>query len=124
MTDPMLLTDAELELMHQLWDHGPSTARQVHDALPPRQTRAYTTFATILQILVDKGFARAEKQGRAFLYHPTLSRADYEARNLRQVVQDVFRGDAVGLVRALVVAEDLAPYEVDALRRLVDGLPR
>ena len=40
MTDTRLLTDAELELMHSLWTHGPSTAREVHGRLP--DDRAYT----------------------------------------------------------------------------------
>lgn len=124
MDDERLLTDAELELMHVLWDHGPCTARQVMDLLPPDRARAYTTVATILQILRDKGFALAERQGRAFAYAAALAREEYEARNVRHVVQEVFRGDAASLVRALVQAEDLEAAELDEIRRLVQGLPR
>ncbi len=117
-----LLTDAELELMHQLWDHGDATVRALVDAQPAGQERAYTTVATILQILREKGFVTAQKQGRAFVFAPAISREAYEARNLRQVVEDVFRGDAVSLVRRLVQAEQLDEDELAAMRALVQGL--
>lgn len=124
MTTDRLLTDAELELMHVLWDRGPSTAREVLEALSDRraETRAYTTVATILNILRDKGFVRSDKAGRAFVFAPLTSREAYEATNLRHVVQEVFRGDAASLVRTLVTAEGLDPDELAEIRRLVEGL--
>jgi len=113
-----LLTDAELELMAILWTHGPSTAREVHGQVP--DGRAYTTVSTILRILVDKGFAEAHPRGRAHVYGPLVSRADYQLRKLRSVVQGLFDGSAVDLVRQLVRSEELSPTELDQLRDFVD----
>ena len=121
---PNRLTDAELELMHLLWDQGPMTAKQALAALSlsPDRDRALTTVSTILRILQDKGFVLAQVQGRAHAYAPTLDRATYQQGHVQQVVRDVFHGDAVGLVRQLVRAEALDPDEVAALRALVAEL--
>ena len=120
MSDARLLTEAELELMQVLWSRGPSTVREVMTALP--DSRAYTTISTILRILDDKGFATSEKVGRAFRYAPAVDREVYQARNVRHVVDAVFEGDAVALVRRLVAAEDLGQDELSALKALVSEL--
>ena len=115
-----LLTDAELELMHLLWTHGASTARAVHEHLP--DDRAYTTVSTILRILVEKGFATAQKQGRAHVFHPALTRGEYRMRKLRSVVDGLFDGSPVDLVRQLVGGQSLSKNEIDALKSFVDEL--
>lgn len=119
MTD-RLLTDAELELMTVLWTHGPSTAREALEALP--EGRAYTTVSTILRILVDKGFASAEPQGRAHVYGALVSRREYQVRKVRSVVDGLFDGSPLDLVRQLVRSEDLSSDELQKLRAFVDDL--
>ena len=41
-------TEAELELLRVLWERGPSTVRQVHEALPGAKGTGYTTTLKIL----------------------------------------------------------------------------
>jgi len=106
MPDPRLLTAAELELMHVLWERGPSTVAEVIEGLLG-PARAYTTVATLMKILDDKGFARVERDGRRLVYAPVVVRGEYEATAVRDVVQRVFSGDAAALVRALVDTEPL-----------------
>ena len=115
-----LLTDAELELMSVLWSAGPSSAREVLAQLP--EGRAYTTVSTILRILVDKGFASSAPRGRAHVYSPALSRTEYRVRKLRAVVDGLFDGSPIDLVRQLVKSEDLSSDEVDALKAMVEEL--
>ncbi|MCB9742485.1 MAG: BlaI/MecI/CopY family transcriptional regulator [Alphaproteobacteria bacterium] len=113
-----LLTDAELELMTVLWDRGPSTTREVLDALD--DGRAYTTVSTLLRILVDKDFLEARPEGRSHRYAPRLTRDAYQTRNLDHVVAGLFGGDPLGLVRRLVDAERLDEAQLEDLKALVD----
>jgi predicted transcriptional regulator len=117
--DVRLLTAAELELMHVLWDAGEGTVQQVLDGLrgPPR---AYTTVATLLKILEDKGFVTSVKDGRKLTYSPAVARPAYEATAVRDVVERVFAGDAGALVRTLVEHEALRPEDVATLRALLE----
>lgn len=114
-----LLTAAELELMHVLWARGEATVQEVLDGLSGER-RAYTTVATLLKILEDKGFATSVKDGRRLSYRPAVDRAAYEATAVRDVVSRVFSGDAGALVRTLVSAESLTPEQRAALAALLD----
>jgi len=113
-----LLTDAELELMQLLWRHGPATARATLEHLP--DGRAYTTVSTILRILVDKGFAQAEPAGRAHVYRPLITRRDYQVRKLRAVVDGLFDGSPLDLVRQLVRSDEMSDDERQALKDFVE----
>ncbi len=45
------LTESELRLMNVLWERGPSTVKDVLDALPADPPLAYTTILTTLILL-------------------------------------------------------------------------
>lgn len=115
---PRLLTDAELELMVILWDCQRASVREVLDRLS--RPRAYTSIATLLRILEDKGFATSERVGRSLVYQPAISRSGYEARNLRHVVAGLFGGSPLALVRRLVRADGLSADELKAMQQLID----
>ena len=76
----------EAEVMDHAWKHnGPITVRDVVDSIGARQGLAYTTIMTVMERLADKGFMQRRKVGRAYSYHPKLSREEYSARLLRSV---------------------------------------
>ena len=41
-------TDAELAILRVLWERGPSSVRDVHDALSTEQNTGYTTVLKLL----------------------------------------------------------------------------
>lgn len=47
-------TDAELSILRVLWERGPSTVREVHDALSATQATGYTTILKLMQIMTEK----------------------------------------------------------------------
>ncbi len=56
------LTERELEVMHVFWRHGEATAAEARDRLADAGLdRAYTTIATLVRILHEKGFLRDER---------------------------------------------------------------
>src|SRR5580658_4523239 len=58
-------TDAELELLTILWSRGPSTVRDIHDAIVKRKPAQYTTVLKTLQIMAEKGLVRRDEKQRA-----------------------------------------------------------
>jgi predicted transcriptional regulator len=64
------LTDAELEIMHVLWELDGGTVREVHELLNQQRPLAYTTVMTMMNILEEKGHLTRRKEGRAFRYQP------------------------------------------------------
>ena len=116
------LTNVELELMTILWSLGEGNVAQVIAALPAERALAYTSVSTILRILESKGFVAARRDGRGHLYKPTIGKNEYEARAVKDVVNRVFQGVPVAMVRQLLENVEMSDEDVRELRRLVAKL--
>ena len=77
-----LLTDVELEFMSELWALGEGAVRDVLARLPEDRNLAYTSGATILRILEQKGFVASRKEGKALIYTPLLEKDAYQRLSL------------------------------------------
>ena len=87
------LTERELEVMHAFWNRGESTVAEIRDALAASGLdRAYTTVATLVRILADKGFLIQTNQERPFSYRPAQSYEEVSRKLLGDVIDRVFRG--------------------------------
>lgn len=120
-----LLTAVELEIMTALWKLGEGTVSRVLDQLPRPRKPAYTSVSTILRILEQKGWVGSRKEGRGHVYVPRIPRESYEATSLRHLIDGVFEGEPVSLVRRLLLIDEaLSPADLRALRELLDGKKR
>ena len=61
-------TVSELEILHILWARGPSTVREVHDALRKKKRIGYTSVLKLMQIMTEKGSVRRNEDRRAHVY--------------------------------------------------------
>jgi len=116
-------TDRELAILSVLWERGPSTVREVHEALYPQDETGYTTTLKLMQIMVEKGsLVREEDDGRRHIYRPALS----EERTQKQLVQDlldrVFAGSAEKLVLRALSARKVAPNELKRIRKMIEEM--
>lgn len=123
-TPEKLLTDVELEFMSVIWRLGEASVNDVLDQLPPERKVAYTSVSTILRILEQKGVLGARKEGRGHVYVPAFSKSDYESRTLQHVVNKVFDGTPVALVRQLLGTVKMKPEELAELKNLVSKLEK
>jgi len=87
--------------MSALWPLGEGTVRDIHQRLSVARPRAYTTIMTIMDRLAQKGIVRRQKVGRAYLYHPNLSREEARLRAVEKVVSGFFEGSAEALAAQL-----------------------
>lgn len=114
-----LLTETELELMNLLWKRGEGSVNDVLAALPAGRDLAYTSVSTILRILEQKGAVKTRKEGRGHIYIPVLRKADYETQAVRHVVDKVFDGTPLELVKALIDRGGLSAKELEEMRELL-----
>jgi predicted transcriptional regulator len=116
------LTERELEVMHVFWSHGPATAAAVRDRLAQAGLdRAYTTIATLVRILHEKGFLLQENAERPFRYRTARSYRDVSGRLLADVVRRVFRGSREELLVRLVEQRKLSARERALLEDVLRG---
>ena len=115
-----LLTEVELEFMNELWALGEGTVRDVLDRLPEERDLAYTSGATILRILEQKGFVTSRKRGKSHVYIPAMEKGAYQTRSLKHLSAKLFDDTPASLVAALVNDEELSDEALGQIRALVD----
>jgi predicted transcriptional regulator len=119
-TDDKMLTDVELELMTILWKLGEGSVADVIEGLPKNRDLAYTSVSTILRILEQKDVVTTRKEGRGHIYIPRLKKPDYEAKAVKHVVDRVFEGTPIALVRQLLDAGELNESELQEIKNLIN----
>jgi len=112
-------TDAELAILRVLWERGPVTVRQVHEALADRET-GYTTTLKLMQIMADKGLVTRDESARTHVYAARVSQQQTQRQLVNDLVDRAFGGSAAELVlRALSDARTSAE-ELREIRKLID----
>jgi predicted transcriptional regulator len=113
-------TGSELELLRILWTQGPSTVRQVHEALERQKEIGYTTVLKLLQIMTTKGLVRRDEQQRAHVYEAQNSATEMKRELAGDVLRRVFGGSASELMMHALDGRKTSKQELEDLRRLLD----
>ena len=114
------LTERELEVMHVFWKDGESTIAEARDALAARGTdRAYTTVATLVRILHEKGFLAQTNAERPYRYRPVRSYEEVSGRLLGDLLDRVFRGSRAQLLVRLLEQRRLSTKERSLLTQIL-----
>src|SRR5215469_8787247 len=114
-------TASELEILHVLWNRGPSTVRDVLESLNEKKSLGYTGVLKLLQIMTAKGFVRRDETNRAHIYEARRP-ADQTKRQLASdMLQRVFEGSASQLMVHALAGHRASPEEIEELRRILDA---
>lgn len=117
---PTTPTPAELEILHVLWERGPSTVRDVLEVLNRRRKRAYTSVMNLMNIMAEKGILTREPQGRAFLYRAKKAREKTVGKIVGDLLGRVFAGSASSLVAHVLDQSQPSQEELAAIRRTIE----
>ena len=110
--------DLEAVVMDRLWAReGATTVREVFEDLLRDREIAYTTVMSTMDNLHRKGWLSRERQGKAYLYVPSMTRAQYSAQLMRDALDVGGRSD-------LVLAHFLEQISDDESAALRKGLRR
>ena len=117
-------TDAELAILRALWAQGPSTVRQVQEALNRQRPTGYTTVLKFLQIMHDKGLVARDASQRTHVYQARLSEDRTKRHLVRDLVERAFGGSSESLVMHALAVKKNSPDELAQIRKLLDELER
>ena len=118
-TEQKMLTEVELELMNILWKLGEASVADLIEELPHDRKLAYTSVSTIIRILEQKEILNSRKEGRGHIYSPLVLKSDYESKALKHVVDKVFEGTPLLLVKKLLNSTKLSESEIKELKDLI-----
>lgn len=117
------LGDQELEILRYVAEHAPISVGEVAATFGETHKLARTTILTVMERLRQKGYLARIKETGVFRYRPQSEAADVMRDVVRDFVQNRLAGSLTPFVAYLAEAENLTDEELDALRRIVDGLP-
>jgi BlaI family transcriptional regulator, penicillinase repressor len=117
---PQKPTASELEILRVLWSRGPSTVRQVLDALNEKKDMGYTGVLKLLQIMVAKGTVRRDETERAHVYEARRPAEQTKRQLAGDMLQRVFEGSASQLMLHALAGRPASREEIDELRRILD----
>ncbi len=118
--EPPRPTDAELEILTVLWSRGPSTVREVHEAIARRKPAQYTTVLKLMQIMAEKGLVQRDERQRAHVYRASKPREWTQRQLAGDLLQRAFGGSAAGLVLGALSARKTSAAELAEIRLLLD----
>jgi BlaI family penicillinase repressor len=124
------LTQRELEVMHAFWrkaeaqradaDSADSTAAEIRDALAADgRELAYTTVATLVRILCDKGFLAQTNHERPFTYRAIRSFNEVSGSLVGDLVERLFGGQREQLLLRLLEEHKLTAKERTLLEEIL-----
>ena len=117
-------TASELEILRVLWTRGPSTVREVYEALSEKKDVGYTSVLKCLQIMTGKGLVQRNETQRAHVYESCVPAEQTKRQLAGDMLQRVFEGSASQLMMHALAGRKASREEIEELRRLLDEYER
>ena len=124
MAERPALSKGEMEVARVLWDLGQATVREVQAGFPEDRRPDFTTVQTYLRRLEAKGYIRGQLQGRVRLYAPKVKPRTVIRETVNDLVERLFGGESLPLMRHLIEDRGISKEELAALRQLLARLEK
>jgi BlaI family penicillinase repressor len=116
-------TRTELNILNILWDKGPCTVREVHEAMNLAETSGYTTALKMLQVMHQKGQVIRDDSQRAHIYAAAHTKESMQNVFLADLAQRLFDGSTSRLVlQALGNTPTASSEDMQEIRDLLSRL--
>lgn len=112
-------TEGELAILNVLWERGPSTVRQVHEALRTADGTRYTTTLKQLQLMAAKRLVKRDDSQKSHVYSAAIAEDGVKQTLVSRVIDRVFDGSVRKLVLHALDARDIDRAELAEIKRLL-----
>jgi len=120
---PKDVTDAELAVLRVLWDRGPSTIRQLTEAVYPDDVETqYSTVKRLLARLESKGYVARNRGSAVHVFEAVVDCDELVGRRLKALADSLCDGSISPLLTHLAGSESLSEKQQDALLSLIREL--
>ena len=112
------LTKAQEEVLKAVWKLKEGAVSDVLDLLPEPKP-AYTTVATVINVLEKKGYLFHKKFGKTKVYYPLISDKEYARSILKDTAKGYFNG-SFNMMAQFFVSKELSISELEELRTMLE----
>lgn len=114
-------TAAELDLLRTLWQLGPASVKQIHEAKQAeRPELAYASVLRLMQIMHGKGLLKRDERQRSHVYAAAQAQKSLQARLMDDLIHKAFSGSGRDLVMAALRSERVSDDERDEIQRFLE----
>jgi predicted transcriptional regulator len=113
------LGDLQLRIMKALWDRGEASAAEVQEALGVETGLAYTTVATMLRKMEQRGLVKHHAEGRRFIYQPAVAPETVTRSMADDLLERLFEGSLADMLSHLLSTREVSREELRELERLI-----
>jgi len=111
-------TDAELEIMQVLWDHGTLSPPEIQQNFSRPINNA--TLRSLLMILVEKGHLQREKVGKRYYYTAVTRKENTLQTMLSRIIDTFYEGSSTALITQLMKSEELSEDDIKELKKVAN----
>ena len=113
------ISESEYEVMKIVWKCAPINTNEITEKLLKTTAWSPKTIQTLIKRLVNKGALTYEKQGRIFVYTPTVKEDEYVGQESRSFLKRFYDGDITAMLSAYIENDRLSYSEIEYLRSLL-----
>ncbi len=112
-------TETELEILQILWQKGPSSVREVNDAMSQEKEIGYTTTLKLMQIMNEKELTHRDTASRTHIYTANVEEEKIKSGLLKNFINSAYRGSASSLVMQALGQGKTSADELDQIKSLI-----
>lgn len=117
-------SENELKILQILWDHGPSSVRDVHEKISENKESGYTTTLKLMQIMATKGLASRDTSSRTHIYAAAISENKTKTDLLSRFITSTFKGSSSSLVLKALGNGKTTQKELDEIKALISTIEK
>ena len=118
------LSGLQLAVMRVLWERGEARVTEVHEVLAADRSIAPTTVSTLLTRLEKRGLVDHRTEGRQYVYRALKTEEEISRSMVIELTDNLFRGDASELMAHLLREREMAPGDLEHIKRLIEEKER
>jgi BlaI family penicillinase repressor len=118
-------TNAELDILQVLWQHGPSTVRFVNEQLNAQKKEVqYTSTLKQMQVMTDKGSLVRDESQMKHVYSPAEKEQDVKAHFLQKFIDSFYEGSSGKLVMQLLGTKKTTKKDIEDIKAMLDRMDK
>tara|TARA_R110002049_G_C8903477_1_gene541803 strand:- start:184 stop:555 length:372 start_codon:yes stop_codon:yes gene_type:complete len=117
------LTNNEEQVMQIIWELKKALVRDVLNQFPEPKP-PYTTLASVIKQLENKGYLDHKTYGNTHEYFPIISKKAYQRSSFNLLVKNYFEGSAKNVLSFMVKEDKLSDKDIQDLEKMVENLKK
>lgn len=117
-------SEAELEILQELWDKPGQTVNEIHDRLQEKKQVGYTTTLKQMQRMLEKGMLSRKKDGKIYAYFPELDEKSTKNNIFNRLSETLFKGSSKEMMMHLLGNQKTSAEDLKELKEWIENQER